>query len=175
VQAKRWMRICILRRSWVGRKVGSSSGFQGLLAESLRGQVARRLHPRASAFHETPGPLRFGLQALQRGLDHLPGDPVSSEIVPDGRIAVASFGKGVGPGTREAGVVDEPGARKNGERLFDRSRSHGGSGQPFGDPAFREIAPPKRASGNRERLGAPELLAQEAQGSAVERTPFHEA
>jgi hypothetical protein len=67
------MRILILRRSRVGRKVGSSSGFQGLLAESLRCQVARRLHPRPSTFDETAGPFSFGDERLGQGRQNATG------------------------------------------------------------------------------------------------------
>ena len=155
MQAKRWMRTFILRRSRVGRKIGSSSGFQGLLAESLRCQVAGSLRPRPSAFHETPCPLRLWLQAFQRLLDHLVGDPLSPEVVPDGRIAVASFDEAVGPGTREAGVVDEPGAERT---ASDSSTAAGAtearasrSAMPRCERSRRRSARPATASASARR------------------------
>ena len=119
-----------------------------------------------------PAPL--GLQALQRRLDHLAASPSAPEVVPDGRIAVASVGEAVGPVRGEAGVVDEPGASERRERLFHRAGATAARASRSASRVRERSRCRSARPGNRERLGAPELPAQEAQRAAVERTPFHE-
>ena len=155
MQAKRRMRSPHLTAAQgSGAKSAPAAAFQRLFAESLRGQVAGGLHARPPPFHETPRPPRLALEAPEGRLDDFRGDSRRSRSC-RWLHRRSPAPRGSRPGSRKAGVVDEPGAGENGERLFHRGRSHRSrasrSAMPRSERSCRRSARPATASASARR------------------------
>ena len=152
-----------------------NEGFERLLGESTRREVADRLHARSADRRGAHGPLRLGLEPLDGRAGHVLGDPVSNEIVEDEKVAAAAIGEVAGPALRVSSVVDEPRSLGAVEDLAALALRDPRAGETTVERLARVLPP--RECPQRHLLGAetPPRPHDRADASAVELDPDRDA